>query len=245
MKIKHTLILVLIIAGSMLTQAQEHSLPNFHMDLVLKDGYFAFSKKIAFNLKYSYQTKVNGTKGIILLRFQNIAGEGVQSEVLTYLDEYVETNVNDILPILTEQWVSIEEPYTAYIAVTYNLDYYYYETLASSLEEMPETFKSNMTGKVNVIGLNSFNQMASEKNSDPIILEEYEKLNADLEKNLKKGKNKKAYSALNQIIALNPFNQKLIRQRQELETQLGLDQYSEYDSRLLEALPHLNSYFNE
>lgn len=245
MKIRHTLVFAFIIASSMLCKAQEHSLPNFHMDLVLKDGYFAYSKKIAYNLRYSYQTKVKGTKGIILLKFQNKVGEGIQSEVLTYLDEYVEKNVNDILPMLTEQWVSIEEPYTAYIAVTYNIDYYYYETLAASLEEMPETFKSNMSGKVNVIGLNSFDQMANEKSNDPIILEEYEKLNADLEKNLKKGKNKKAYSALNQIIALNPFNQKLIRQRQELETQLGFNQYSAYDTRLLEALPHLNSYFNE
>lgn len=59
------------------------------------------------------------------------------------------------------------------------------------------------------------------------------KLVKQIDKNIKKDKNQKAYEGLNEYLRYNPFNEERLIQRMEIEAELGLIKYKTFDEKLL------------
>ncbi len=188
----------------------------------------------------------------------------VSAKMMTKFSEDTEKSVIKSIQATVSGWIVHPTDYKVYQPVLFNLFIEDQASVSRGLNMFPEKFEYPILPLVTVTHMgitrsvrrvsssaqgsqateipeslaNKVGQKTSSGTLD-VMVAEVNKLKDRLVMNLEKGKAKRAYKIVSEILALNPFNKALIQQRRRLEKELGKDEYRVYDILWLQAMNNM------
>ncbi|GAB5522760.1 MAG: hypothetical protein Roseis2KO_06320 [Roseivirga sp.] len=223
--------------------AQSASVP---FDQAFTGGEEAYFKLLRKNVMFSKSTIRNKTQGVLIYALTLSRQKEVYIKFLTRLDDDIEKSFMRTLNKTEGMWKEVAGPVTYYHAFYFGIG----KSLSDAMEE-EESFKTTfqppwltpltLTAKSTVIVTGGeFSDTTPpplpSAPSSPDVLRQYRRAVSQFNKQMEKGKAKKAYKPLSTAISYNPFNKELIEARIKLSGELGLSDFVETDKALLIAL---------
>ncbi len=231
------------LSSTSLLYAQSAPVP---FDQVFKGGEEAYFKLVRKNVIFSKRTVRNKAQGVLIYALTLSHKKEVYIKFLTRLDDDIEKSFMRTLNKTEGMWKEVAGPVTYYHAFYFGIG----KPLSDAMEE-EESFKTTfeppwlspltLTAKSTVIVTGGEFSDAPPPppppaTSPPDALRQYRRAVSQFNKQMKKGKAKKAYKPLSTAIRYNPFNEDLIEARIRLSSELGLADFIEGDKALLTAL---------
>jgi hypothetical protein len=202
------------------------------------EGYTAYFEKALTFPEKSYKNKV---EGLMLFYFViNPSTSKAEVTFLTYLDQYIEDNIKEAVQGSRKLWkMKSNEDFRFYQPIIYSLLPYYPHTLDGDLPELPVALPLKFLQMFALIKSKRINTDFDFEKQDsskvkPSDKDTYTKALAVFNSMMERGKPEYAYDALNEAIRYNPLKKEFLMKRIEIENQLRLNRYQNYDVKLLD-----------
>lgn len=212
--------------------------------LIFKNGREAYGVKMR-DIKYPMSVAKKGVQGTMIFKL-TIKPDGViHGLLLTDLGDDINQSVANLIYELKDQFLAKEEEYSIYQTIFFSIHHDYFVQFKEEVTEFKKSFSfpwlepvmvtvkmgmsiSPMMG-VNSSNGNSFRPSGSQNPSEGYQLKVYRKGLKQYNKFSDKGKVKKAYKVLPELIRFNPFDIKLIQARRRIEKELGVNTFAGVD----------------
>ncbi|MGW8121472.1 hypothetical protein ACV07N_02345 [Roseivirga echinicomitans] len=234
--------------------------------LIFRYGNEAYLKKVRV-MKYPREAVMSEQQGTMIFKI-TVNPEGtMKATLLTDLGKEINMEVALLIENISDQFLVQPEEYSIYQTIFFSLHNDFQEAFEGAVDGFKteydglwmEPFKVHlmmMSRTVSTSGApigsissarktistseasRAFN--VSNKRATDYQLKNYNSKLKQYEKHLAKGKTKKAYNAVSDLIRYNPFDIKLIQARRRMEKELEVDTYRAFDIPLVVALTSTN-----
>ena len=221
------------------SKAVEKNLISDNYEGGLEGFEFDFLRKVA----YPVSSQALGTQGVSLLKFSIPPQGAAKATLLTKLDAEIDKSITDAAEF-TYSWERRDSTYHEYMAFFFSKEGSFVKLLtdeAEAYQQLKESKKDLMI--VEHIGNNDPQTSSIKNTTDGALAEaaysEYLAAKASYEKLSVKGKAKKIFPVLTQLIRFNPFDKALIEERIKFARPAKKDEFLESDKALLAALDEI------
>lgn len=250
--------------------AQDASAVQNPLDTLYDGGSDAYGTLLRQTLTTPRSMLGSKKAGFVIFEISVQSTGEVSAKMMTKFNDDTEKSVVRSIQATVAGWIVHPTDYKVYQPVLFNSFIVDQESVSKRLNMFPEKFEYPILPLTTLTMMSTTRSVRRLSSSPPggqttrvprsltnktdqkkasgsldVLITEVDRMKERLVTSIEKGKTKKAYNLVSEILVLNPFDKTLIQQRRRLEKELGQNEYRVYDILWLQALDKMGLTQND